>query len=73
MPGLPAFARELQMKLMHFICYLVEDLNYMNMYVHDKGLSVLLHRETHPNEATTNESTALCGVPCLSSFEDEMK
>jgi len=61
------------MKLMHFICYLVEDLNYMNMYVYDKGLSVLLHRETHPNEATTNETTALCGVPCLSSFEDEMK
>jgi len=67
-PGLPAFARELQMKLMHFICYLVEDLNYINMYVHDKGLSVLLHRETHPNE-----STALPEIPCLSSLEDEMK
>ena len=61
------------MKLMHFICYLVEDLNYINMYVHDKGLSVLLHRETHPNEVTTNESTALPEIPCLSSLEDEMK
>lgn len=73
MPGLPAFARELQMKLMHFIRYLVEDLNYMNMYVHDKGLSVLLHRETHPNEATTNETRALPRIPCSSSLEDEMK
>ena len=73
MPGLPAFARELQITLMHFICYLVKDLNYMNIYVNDKGLSVLLHRETHPNEATTNETTALPGIPCLSSLEDEMK
>jgi len=45
----------------------------MNIYVNDKGLSVVLHRETHPNEATTNETTALPGIPCLSSLEDEMK
>jgi len=25
---------------------LVEDFNYMYKYVHDKGLSVLLHRDT---------------------------
>jgi hypothetical protein len=35
--------------------------------------SVFCFAEKQPNKATRNETTALLGIPCLSSLEDEIK
>jgi hypothetical protein len=73
LPGLPEVAKELQVTLLYFICYLVETVKYMNTRVQDKELRVLLQRETDPSQGTRNEITALPGIPCLSSLEEGMK